>query len=212
MADTTTRHRYASAAPSPSHAYLLPVVARELDALGDGLPADGRRLFDLGCGNGSVGAWAAARGWRVAGIDPSQDGIALARETYPQLALEPGSAYEDLAARFGTFPAVLSLEVVEHLYDPPCFASRLHDLLEPGGTAIVSTPYHGYVKNLAVALAGRFDGHVNALKTGGHIKFFSVATLGRLLEGAGLRVARIHRCGRLGPLAKSMIAVATRPA
>ena len=39
-----------------------------------------RRCFDLGCGNGSVAAAVAARGWKVSGVDPSDDGIARARE------------------------------------------------------------------------------------------------------------------------------------
>ena len=34
---------------------------------------------------------------------------------------------------------------------------RVYDLLEPGGLAIISTPYHGYLKNLALAASGKLD-------------------------------------------------------
>ena len=103
------------------------------------------------------------------------------------------------------------LEVVEHVYFPRRYAATLFALLEPGGTAIVSTPYHGYWKNLALALSGKMDAHFTALWDYGHIKFWSVATLTRLLAEAGFDDIRFQRVGRIPALAKSMIAIARRP-
>ena len=91
------------------------------------------------------------------------------------------------------------------------YAATLFALLEPGGTAIVSTPYHGYWKNLALALSGKMDAHFTALWDYGHIKFWSVATLTRLLAEAGFVDIRFQRVGRIPALAKSMIAIARRP-
>lgn len=119
------------------------------------------------------------------------------------------SACDDLAGEFGRFDAVASLEVIEHCYWPRRFAAVLA-LLKPGGVAIISTPFHGYWKNLALALAGRFDLHWSPLWDGGHIKFWSEATLGTLLREGFVDVA-FHRVGRLPPLARSMVAVARRP-
>lgn len=204
-----TGYAYGHAGPNPSHAYLLPAVRRLLGrALPEGAP---KRVFELGCGNGSVARLLAAEGYQVTGVDPSEQGIAQARRAYPGLRLEPGSAYDELAARYGRFPAVLSLEVVEHLYAPRAFAETLFRLLEPGGTAILSTPYHGYWKNLALALSGRLDEHFTALWDHGHIKFWSVKTLSILLREAGFVSVEFERVGRIPPLAKSMIAVARKP-
>ena len=105
---------------------------------------------------------------------------------------------------------VVSLEVVEHLYDPRAFARTLFNLVEPSGTAIVSTPYHGYWKNLAMALTGRLDHHFTALWDHGHIKFWSRATLRQLLQEAGFHSITFRRVGRVPALAKSMIAIAKR--
>ncbi len=80
-----------------------------------------------------------------------------------------------------------------------------------GGTAILSTPYHGYWKNLALALSGKLDRHFTALWDHGHIKFWSMKTLTLLLEEAGFRDIRFARVGRVPALAKAMIAVARRP-
>jgi 2-polyprenyl-3-methyl-5-hydroxy-6-metoxy-1,4-benzoquinol methylase len=105
---------------------------------------------------------------------------------------------------------VMSLEVVEHVYDPRTYARTLFDLAEPGGLAIVSTPYNGYLKNLAVALFNKFDAHHNPLWDHGHIKFWSMKTLTRLLEEAGFGPVDFRRVGRFPPLAKSMIAICKR--
>lgn len=96
------------------------------------------------------------------------------------------------------------------MYAPRTFASCLHGLLEEGGTAIVSTPYHGYWKNLALAITGKMDDHFTALWDHGHIKFWSILTLRTLLEEAGFRTVTFRRVGRIPALAKSMIAVARK--
>lgn len=212
--DTISGYRYIHAGLDEHHGFLLPAVFRELDTLAntDSLLKNDRRIFELGCGNGSVAQALTAKGWNVIGVDPSIDGIAFANASYPSLRLHEGSAYEDLGAKFGRFPLVLSLEVVEHLYFPRRYASTVFSLLSPGGTAIISTPYHGYWKNLALALTGRLDMHFTALWDHGHIKFWSIKTLRALLRESGFKSVHFRRVGRLRPLAKCMIAVAKKPA
>lgn len=205
-----TGYRYSDPAPNPSHSYLLPTLLREMSQLKNG-NSGASRVFDLGCGNGSVAAILSREGWSVTGVDPSTEGIRQAKNSYPHLRLDQGSAYDDLAAKYGRFPVVISLEVVEHVYAPRDFARTLHDLVEPGGTAFISTPYHGYLKNLALAVSGRMDNHFKALWDHGHIKFWSVRTLGTLLTEAGFRDLRFLGVGRIPSLAKSMIAIARKP-
>ncbi len=201
-------YRYEDSLENCSHEYLMPAVKAELARLN---PAP-KRLFDLGCGNGSVGAALHRLGWDVEGVDPSSDGIEFAQANFPDLRFEVGSAYDNLAEIYGRFPVVISLEVIEHVYAPRDYARTLADLLEPGGTAIISTPYHGYLKNLALAVSGKMDKHFTALWDHGHIKFWSVRTLTQLLSEAGLKEIRFLRVGRVPPLAKSMIAIVRKPA
>ena len=192
-----------------SQDYLLPELKRILAS--DGVPQGHKRLFELGCGNGSVANELVRMGWEVSGVDPSEQGIAQANARYPTIPLRIGSAYDDLAAQYGTFPVVVSLEVVEHVYAPRSYAATLFSLVEGGGTAIVSTPYHGYWKNLAMAITGKMDNHFTALWDHGHIKFWSERTLSALLEEAGFRDIQFRRVGRIPALAKSMIAIARKP-
>ncbi|WP_027553026.1 bifunctional 2-polyprenyl-6-hydroxyphenol methylase/3-demethylubiquinol 3-O-methyltransferase UbiG [Bradyrhizobium sp. Cp5.3] len=190
-----------------SHDILLPCLLAVLEERGSG---KGTRVMDLGCGNGAVTELLHRRGHSVVGVDPSESGIRYAREKYPHLQIDRGSAYEPISGKYGQFDFVVSLEVVEHLYNPRKYAATVHSLLKPGGTAIISTPYHGYWKNLTMAVTGRLDHHFTALWDHGHIKFWSYKTLRLLLEEAGLRDIQFHRVGRIPPLAKSMLAVARK--
>ncbi|MBV7258515.1 class I SAM-dependent methyltransferase [Erythrobacter crassostreae] len=205
-------YEYEAAGHNPSHDYLLPQVISELDVLKANLGDVEPRLFELGCGNGSIAATFAARGWQVFGVDPSEQGIKQAVATHPELNLKQGSAYDDLASEYGQFPVVTSLEVIEHVYAPRKYAETLFNLLEPGGTAIISTPYHGYWKNLVMALTGKMDAHFTALWDHGHIKFWSEKTLCELFAEIGFEAPKFYRVGRIGPLAKSTIAVIRKPA
>lgn len=192
-----------------AHAYLLPTVFQILYS--EARRNAAKRVFDVGCGNGSVANDLAAQGFQVVGVDPSREGIEQARKYYINLHLEEGSTEDDLADKFGRFPIVLSLEVIEHVYAPRKFVGRIFDLLEPGGLAIISTPYHGYLKNIALAICDGMDRHWTALWDHGHIKFWSVSTLGLLLTEAGFRDITFRRVGRVPMLAKSMIATARKP-
>ena len=200
-------YRWQHATHSISHAYLLPALLYELESLS---PKQ-MRIFELGSGNGSIANLLTGKGWDVTGVDPATEGISQAQVHYPHIKLAVGSSNDDLATEYGQFPIVISLEVVEHVYAPRHFAATLYSLLEPGGTAIISTPYHGYLKNLALAITGKMDQHFTALWDHGHIKFWSRQTLSDLLCRAGFQSIRFVRIGRIPAMAKSMIAIAKRP-
>jgi 2-polyprenyl-3-methyl-5-hydroxy-6-metoxy-1,4-benzoquinol methylase len=190
---------------APSHDYIMPPIIKELRA------RKMLRVFDLGCGNGYVDSVLTQNGFETIGVDPSESGIALANATYPDVRVYSGSAYDDLVKKWGTFPTVISLEVVEHLYDPSHWARTAFDLIEPGGVFIVSTPYHGWLKNVVIAATGKFDAHVQPLRIHGHIKFWSANTLRELLTRAGFGPIRFERVGRIPQLACSLMAFAERP-
>ena len=195
-------------APGPSHtaAYLERPLLEELG------PLSGRKLLDIGCGNGAVCASLAQRGAQVVGIDLSATGVALARERYPELEWAVMSAYDDLRSGLRReFDLVVGLEVIEHLFDPRLFLHRVFQVLRPGGLLVLSTPYHGYLKNVALALAGRLDAHFTVLWDGGHIKFFSWHTLRVRLEETGFGDLRFRGAGRFPYLWKSMVVSARRP-
>ena len=100
------------------------------------------------------------------------------------------------------------MEVIEHLYSPRTFAAFVRSILEAngGGRFILTTPYHGYLKNLSIALTGKADRHYSALWEGGHIKFWSRRTLAILLREAGFRNMAFTGAGRIPYLWRHMVA------
>ncbi len=169
-----------------------------------------RRLFEVGFGNGWTADHIANLGYQITGIEASRAGVEVAKKNYPDLHLHFGNAYDDLNSKFGRFPVVYSIEVIEHCQFPRKFIKSIYDLLQPSGRAIISTPYHGYIKNLLIALLGKTDAHYNPLWDEGHLRFFSEKTLLTLLLEAGFQDIEFKRVGRFGPLSKSMIAIAAK--
>lgn len=188
----------------PDHRYLVPAV---VDALG---APSGRSVLDLGCGNGALSAKLAALGFTMTGLDFEPSGIELAGAAYPHITFRRHDIGNPLPDDLrGRFDAVVSTEVIEHLLLPRQLFARAREALRPGGVLVVSTPYHGYAKNLTLALLNRFDRHWCPGADYGHIKFFSQRTLAALASECGFVPGRLTRAGRIPPLAATMVLRAT---
>jgi 2-polyprenyl-3-methyl-5-hydroxy-6-metoxy-1,4-benzoquinol methylase len=162
-----------------------------------------RSICDLGCGNGHLSGRLGALGYNVTGVDASASGIHIARRAYPDVRFFRALIDRDL--ELGKFDLVISSDVIEHLYRPADLLEAAHTLLMPGGQLLVGTPYHGYLKNLALAATGKMDSHFSALHNGGHIKFFSVRTLSRLMTSHAFEDLSFTFYGRAPWLWKNMI-------
>ncbi len=105
------------------------------------------------------------------------------------------------------YDTIISTEVIEHLYSPRNYFEFCKNILQKagGGELILTTPYHGYLKNLVLAGTGKMDKHFTVLWDGGHIKFWSVKTLSSLLQESGFSEIRFKGCGRFPFLWKSMM-------
>ncbi len=185
--------------------YIGPRVIEELGALRV------RRVLDLGCGNGTLCGELARRGYAVCGVDQDEAGVRLAQERHPALRFHRLGVQDEpqrLVDAEGRFQAVVSTEVIEHLYSPHLLPAFARTVLEPGGHLVLTTPYHGYLKNLALAVMDKWDHHHTALWHGGHIKFWSRRTLTELLRQHGFELVRFGGVGRLPYLWKSMVLVA----
>ena len=187
--------------------YLLPVVKKLVPYL----PPQAV-VADLGCGNGSILANFRQYRWELHGLEMSRSGIEQAAKAYPGIQFGYADLTTDLSSHplVGRCDVVISTEVVEHVFLPRTYAKNCSCFLKSGGILIISTPYHGYLKNVALALAGKMDFHYTALWDYGHIKFWSRQTLTALLAEAGFDVQRFVGVGRASYFWKSMILVAKK--
>jgi 2-polyprenyl-6-hydroxyphenyl methylase/3-demethylubiquinone-9 3-methyltransferase len=172
-------------------------------------------ICELGCGNGYLASLLGRAGHAVTGIDASTSGIEIATSHYrsSNIRFIRADLDSDVIGSLpgaGSFDAVVSSDVIEHLYRPSALVEAAATLLKPGGVLVLGTPYHGYLKNLAISLTGRWDSHHAPNWDGGHIKFFSPATLKRLLNTGGFNVCGMHYHGRARWLWKNMICVSVK--
>ena len=165
------------------------------------------RILDAGCGNGVLAGTLLKEGFRVTGIDVSQTGIDLCRRAYPDGVFHLASVSDDrFVDLVGTgYDIIISAEVIEHLYSPAAFLKNCRQALSDGGSLIITTPYHGYLKNLLLALKNGMDHHFQPCVEGGHIKFWSKTTLYAALRAAGFQPSAFAGIGRVPGLWKSMM-------
>lgn len=83
---------------------------------------------------------------------------------------------------------------------------REYGWVSAGSTAdYLTTPYHGYLKNLVLSIFNYWDKHHTVDWEGGHIKFFSERTLRQMLMATGFANITFNNAGRLQYLWKSMV-------
>jgi SAM-dependent methyltransferase len=169
----------------------------------------GERVLDLGCGEGAFCAQLASAGIEPVGAEVAESAVARARERHPGLRFELVPAHGPLPFADAAFDAVWASEVIEHVADTARWLSEVRRVLRPGGSLLVTTPYHGRLKNLMLALAG-FEAHFDP--TGQHLRFYTRRSLRDTLEQFGFEQIEIAGAGGAPLLWKTMLARARRAA
>ena len=99
----------------------------------------GDRVLEVGCATGALTSYLADSGYRVTGLDRSDDMIRRARNDRPHLDLHVGDAtmlpYDD-----DTFDAVVAASVINVVADAKLVLSEMHRVCAPGGTVSVLVP------------------------------------------------------------------------
>jgi 2-polyprenyl-3-methyl-5-hydroxy-6-metoxy-1,4-benzoquinol methylase len=185
-----------------AHSYFMSPIIKML-------PSDGSLILDAGCGNGAFANYLIRKGYKVYGTDASALGINIANSSNPGHFFMQNLADQNLPSELEGlhFKTIISTEVIEHLYDPRSYIKFCQSVLRKasGGNLIISTPYHGYIKNLALSVFNAWDRHFTALWDGGHIKFWSYKTLNQLLTEYDFKIVAFKGCGRFPFLWKSMV-------
>ena len=201
-----TAYRWDHGGPTHAHGHFMRPIL-------DFLPKQKNlNILDLGCGNGYLSGELSKIGHTVTAVDDSEDGIRIARVTHRDVHFLMLSLYdESLSDKIGVgYDVVIASEVIEHLYYPRLLLRAAFRALKKGGRLIITTPYHGYLKNVVIAVTGRMDRHFTVSWDGGHIKFFSVKTLRRMVKEEGFQELEFRFAGRAPYLWKSMVLCAIR--
>jgi len=142
----------------------------------------GRKLLDYGCGAGLFLQLAQERGFDCYGVDLSQAAVDRARSKPWGANVHFGEPLDVPEIAAGGFDVITLWSVLAHLPRPVQDLTLLRSLLVPGGVLLVLT-----VNANSLYLKARRE-EWNGF-TPNHLKFFSPATLSRLLAQAGFAAA-----------------------
>lgn len=137
----------------------------------DGLCSDSRRLLDIGCAGG-VAFDELSRFGQPFGVEPDTQLLDPDSRWNPQIFNEYFGVGFDCD---NTFHVILMLDVLEHIEDDSAAVGRVCDLLEPGGTLLLTVP----------AMPSLWSVHDEA---NDHFRRYTKAGLERVVETAGLEI------------------------
>jgi 2-polyprenyl-3-methyl-5-hydroxy-6-metoxy-1,4-benzoquinol methylase len=185
-------------------AFLLRLLG-EIGATLDRAP----RVLDVGCGEGHFAAALERAGAVVVAVDVAAEPLRRSREHHPDLdvrLVEPEAA---LALEDASFDVVWAGETIEHVADTARWLSELRRVLRSGGVLAISTPDHGPLLRLRMALSARafqqrFD------PRGDHLRFYTRGALAGLLADFGFEDVAVRGAGGLPGARRVLLASARR--
>jgi len=161
-----------------------------LDLIAENVQSPGW-LLEVGAGAGFFLKAAERAGWKVAGIEISDEGVRFARDELG-LNVEKESA-EELSFPPESFDAVVMLEVIEHLLNPLHVLTLVRRVLRPKGLLVITTPNFNALSRFALGRKWA------VLTPAEHLFIFTETTLRKLLERAGFNSVRfVHQYAGFG--------------
>jgi len=156
------------------------------------VPADTRRLLDVGCWRGAFGAALKQRNPHlvVVGIEADAEAAAMASSRLDTVI--EGRYPDDISPAQGPFDCVVFNDVLEHLVDPWEALRATKPLLAPGAKIVAVIPNIRHVRALApLLLRGRWDYADTGLLDRTHLRFFTRATMIELFTTTGYAVESV---------------------
>lgn len=154
-----------------------------------------KRVLDVGCGSGYLGAEFRKRGCFVAGIEQDPGRSANARKLLDEVYAQDVQDPDKMPFKEGSFDVIVFADILEHLCRPDEIVSQFRRFLKAGGFIVVSVPNICRIDMRLKMLFGRFEYDEGGIADKTHLRFFTKDSICRLLAGAGYRVETIQTTG-----------------
>ena len=123
------------------------------------------------------------------GVELSEYAGGIARDKFGAQRIHIGTI-ETAPFPPGFFSAVAMSDLIEHVCDPAAVLRRVHELLKPGGIAMIMTPD-------TTSISRRLMGSRWTQFKLEHLFYFSPANLGRMAAGCGFHVLSVQRARKV---------------
>jgi methionine biosynthesis protein MetW len=158
------------------------------------VPPRTRRILDLGCASGAVGAALKAReDVEVVGVERDAAYAADARRRLDRVVEADVEGFAARAGELGRFDCLIAADVLEHLVDPWRALRDYAGLLEPGCRAVVSLPNVASWQTYWALARGSWPRRPEGIFDATHLRWFTLKDAWELCEQAGLEVEAVHR-------------------
>lgn len=159
----------------------------------EAIPPDARRVLDVGCGAGALGAALKERlsGLEVTGVEINPLVVRKAAAVLDAVIAADVEAGE-LPFEMDFFDCVICGDVLEHLRDPWATVRKLVKHLKPGGAFVASLPNVCYVNVVENLLKGEWNYEEAGVLDATHLRFFTKKSAVEMFEKTGLTVEKVQ--------------------
>ncbi|MDI1243726.1 MAG: class I SAM-dependent methyltransferase [bacterium] len=140
--------------------------------------------LDIGCGAGWLLKRLAKAGWLIEGVEWNKEAAELAASRTGAKVFDGDVMSLDLETQ--KYQLIVLSHVIEHLFEPNAVIKRIHDLLAPGGRAVLFLPN---IESADAKYYKQFWFHLDAPR---HVNFPTASYLRKLAAKHGFASASIR--------------------
>lgn len=159
--------------------------------------------LDVGCWSGNLGkALIIEKQCIVDGIDVKTDVLKKAekngyRKTY---LINFNNEKVDFKQIKQKYDVIICADILEHLVNPDIVLKNLMKNLTPNGKIIISLPNVAFLLNRLLLMFGKWEYREFGTLDKTHLRFYTIASLARMVETAGLEVESVKPYNQFGML------------
>lgn len=160
-----------------------------------------KKVLDVGCNDGELGEALMKNGNNVFGCDFVKKNLKIAKKRGLKIKFVDLEKNK-LPYPPNTFDILILADVIEHVFDTDFLIRNCYKVLKPRGKLIVTTPNLASLARRVMLLLGmspyvEYSLYLdcNGLPPVGHIRYFTVSTLKKLLKESGFETVKVKADG-----------------